>query len=97
MNHFAVVVTIKLKPGMGAKFKPHILKNAAASKREEPDCHRFDVLVTEASPDTYIFYEEYTDAAAFDTHHGMPHYKAFRQATDEMALERKIERCAVIS
>ncbi len=97
MSHFAVVVSIKLKPGMGAQFKPHILKNAAASKREEPDCHRFDVVVAEDSPDTFYFYEEYTNAAAFDTHHGMPHYKAFRQATDEMVSERKVARCMVIS
>ncbi len=96
MSHFAVVVTVKLKPGMGAKFKPHILKNAAAAKREEPDCHRFDVLLAEDSSDLYYFYEEYTDAAAFETHRSMPHYKAFRQATDEMVLERKVQRCAVI-
>ena len=97
MNHFAVVVTIKLKPGMAENFKPHILKNAAASRREEPDCHRFDVVVAEDDPDTFYFFEEYTNAAAFETHHGMPHYKVFRQATDEMVSERKVQRCTVIS
>ena len=97
MNHFAVVVTVKLKPGMTDQFRPHILSNAAASKRNEPDCHRFDVLVAEEDADTVIFYEEYTDAAAFDTHHNTGHYKAFRQATDDMVLDKHITRCSVIS
>ena len=97
MNHFAVVVTVKLKPGMADQFRPHILKNAAASKDSEPDCHRFDVLVVEEDADTIIFYEEYTDAAAFETHHKTAHYKAFRQATDDMVLDKQIARCGVIS
>lgn len=97
MNHFAIIVTIKLKPGAGDDFRRHILVNAAASKRDEPDCHRFDVLVSEDDEDTLFFYEEYTDAAAFDTHHNTEHYKNFRQATDDIVLERKIQRCSVIS
>lgn len=97
MNHFAVVVTVKLKPGMADQFRPHILKNAAAAKRDEPGCHRFDVLVAEEDVDTIIFYEEYADAAAFETHHNTEHYKAFRQATDDMVIDKHITRCSVIS
>lgn len=97
MNHFVVVVTYKLKPGMADKFRPHILKNAAASKRNEPDCHRFDVLVIEDDADTFMFYEEYSNAAAFDTHHNTAHYKAFRQAVDDMVLDRGVKRCTHIS
>ncbi|MFQ5937249.1 MAG: putative quinol monooxygenase [Acidiferrobacterales bacterium] len=97
MTHFAVVVTIKVKSGMADQFRQHILPNGEASIRDEPDCHRFDVLVAEDDPDTFVFYEQYTNPAAFDTHHSMAHYKTFRQATDDIVVDRKIQRCSVIS
>ncbi len=97
MNHFAIIVTIKLKPGTAAEFRRHILPNAAAAKRDEPDCHRFDVLAAEDDENTMFFYEEYTDASALEAHRNTPHYKAFREATDDIVLERTIQRCSVIS
>lgn len=97
MSHFAIIVTIKLKPGTAADFRRHILVNAAAAKRDEPDCHRFDVLVSEDDGNTLFFYEEYTDADALEEHRKTPHFKSFRETTDEMVLERTIQRCSVIS
>jgi quinol monooxygenase YgiN len=97
MSHFAVVVTVNLKPGIADEFRSHILTNATASKRDESGCHRFDVLATEHDADTIIFYEEYTDAAAFDAHRETAHYKALREATDDMVLTKHIQRCHVIS
>ena len=96
MNHFVAVVTLKLKPGTANEFLSHILRNAKASEREEPDCHRFDVLATE-DDDTFIFYEEYTNAAAFDAHHGTAHFRAFREVIDTAVLERTITRCTHIT
>ena len=93
MNHFAVIVSIKLKPGTAEDFYPHIIENAAASTRNEPDCHRFDVVVAEDDNHELYFYEEYTDAAAFEAHRNTPHYETFRQATDDMVLERVVHRC----
>jgi quinol monooxygenase YgiN len=55
------------------------------------------VLATEHDADTIIFYEEYTDAAAFDAHRETAHYKALREATDDMVLTKHIQRCHVIS
>ena len=54
MNHFAVIVSIGLKPGTAEAFYPHIIENATASRRDEPDCHRFDVVVAE--DDTHQLY-----------------------------------------
>ncbi len=93
MSHFAVIVSIKLKPGAAEEFYPHIIKNAAASRRDEPDCHRFDVVVAEDDNHQLYFYEEYTDAAAFEAHRNTPHYETFRQATDNMVSERIVHRC----
>jgi autoinducer 2-degrading protein len=95
VSRFAIIVTIKLKPGTAPEFRRLILVNAAAS-RQEPDCHRFDVLVSEEDENTLFFYEEYTNAEALEAHRGTPHYQAFREATDEMVLDRKIQRCSVV-
>ena len=93
MNHLAVIVSIRLKPDTAADFYAHIIENAAASRRDEPDCHRFDVVVAEDDNHQLYFYEEYTDATAFEAHRSTPHYAKFRQATDDMVLERVVHRC----
>ena len=97
MNHFAIIVTIKLKPGTADDFRAHVLDNARAARRDEPDCHRFDVLLSENDADTLFFYEEYTESGSLDAHRETPHYKKFREATDHMVAERSIERCSVLS
>lgn len=96
MSHFAIIVTIKLKPGTTDEFRQRIVTNAAAS-RQEPDCHRFDVLVSKDDENTLFFYEEYTNPEALEAHRTTQHFKAFREATDDMVLERQIQRCSVIS
>ncbi len=96
MSHLAVVVTIRLKPGTADDFRALILENAAASRQYEPGCHRFDVLVAEDDGDTFVFYEEYSDAAAFEAHRESPHFKAYWQATKAMIDDRLIQRCSVI-
>ncbi len=96
MSQFAIFVTIKLKPGLGDAFRPHILENAAAAVRDEPACHQFQVLTAEDDPDTYHFYEVYSDAAALDRHREQPHYKKFIAATQDMMAERIIARLSLI-
>ena len=97
MSHFAVIVTIELKPGTSDDFRRLILENAAAAKRDEPGCRRFDVLAPEGGGETFIFYEEYTDAEAFATHRQTPHFKKYSDATAAMIAQRAIRRCSVIS
>lgn len=96
MDRFAIFVTIKLKPGSGAAFRPIILENAEASVREEETCLQFQVLTAEDDPDTYFFYEVYTNAQALESHRETAHYKKFRAGTEEMVVDRSIQRCAVI-
>jgi (4S)-4-hydroxy-5-phosphonooxypentane-2,3-dione isomerase len=97
VNRFAIFVTIKLKPGSGTTFRPLILENAEAARRDEEDCLQFQVLTDEGDPDTYFFYEVYTDAAALDAHRETPHYKKYMAAAGPMIAERAIQRCTLIS
>ncbi|MCZ6607885.1 MAG: putative quinol monooxygenase [Alphaproteobacteria bacterium] len=97
MTHFALIVTVMVFPGTAEDFGAPVLDNARAGRRDEPDCHRFDVLVSEDDADPLFFYEEYTEAGSLDAHRETPHYKKFRDATDHMVAERSIERCSVLS
>lgn len=95
-DKFAILVTIKLKPGMTEAFRPHILKNAEASVRDEADCHQFQVMSSLDEPDEFVFYEVYSDEAALERHRQQPHFQAYLKQTSEMIAERTVKRCAVI-
>ena len=95
MSRFAIFVTIKLHAGKAKEFKPHILANAQAAVRDEPDCHLFHVLQSEDDPDTFFFYEVYTNAGSLDVHREQPHFKKFFEDADHMVAERTIQRVTV--
>lgn len=89
---FAIVVTVTLKPGAAKAFLPHILQNAEASRRDEPDCLQFQVLKSEDRPDSFVFYEVYTDEAALERHRQSPHFTAYIRAAGDMIVERVVQR-----
>ena len=93
---YAIFVTMRLKAGMGDAFRTHILKNAEATRRDEPGNHRFDVLVAEDDPDRYHFFEVYTDKAALVAHRQTPHFQAYAEATKDMVSERTVQACHLI-
>ena len=95
-DKFAILVTVKLKPGMAARYRPNILKNAEAAVRDEPDCHQFQVMTAIDDPDTFFFLEVYSDEAALEHHRAQPHFVAYTESTREMVAERVVERCSVI-
>ena len=95
MSRFAIFVTIKLHPGKADEFKPHILANARAAVRDEPECHLFHVLQSEDDPDTIFFYEVYTSAESLDVHREQPHFKKFFEDANHMVAERTIQRVTV--
>ncbi|MCK5445840.1 MAG: antibiotic biosynthesis monooxygenase [Rhodospirillaceae bacterium] len=93
---FAIIVTIKLKPGHADAFRPLILKNANAAVRDEADCHQFQVMNPMDDPDTFKFYEVYSDEAALDNHRQQPHFLEFVEATKDMVAEKTVLSCNVI-
>ncbi len=95
MSQFAIFVTIKLKPGNAAAFRPLILENAEAAVRDEEECHQFQVLTDEANPETFYFYEVYTNAGSLDNHRQTPHYQKYDAASRDLIAERTIQRCTV--
>ena len=97
MNRFAIFVTVKLKPGMADQFRPIIEENAAAAVRDEPECRQFHVLQNNEDPDTFHFYEVYTEAGSLDAHRDTPHYKKYDTGTASMIAEKSIQRVSVLN
>jgi len=95
VSQFAIFVTIKLKPGNTDAFRALILENAEAAIRDEEMCQQFQVLNDESDPDTFFFYEVYTDAAGLDKHRETPHYQKYIAASDAMIADRNIQRCTL--
>ena len=87
---YAIFVTMQLKEGMGVEFRPHILRNAEAARREESENHQFSVLVAEDDTDRYHFYEVYSTKDALEAHRETPHFKAYVAATKDMVVERHV-------
>jgi len=55
--------------------------DAEASLANEPGCLQFDVVVQQGQdPAVVLFYEVYSDRAAFEAHLQTPHLAAFREA-----------------
>ncbi len=97
MSQFAIFVTIKLKPGTADDFRPLIEENAEAAVRDEVDCLQFQVMTAEDDPETYFFYEVYTDAGSLENHRQTPHYQKYMAAAEDMIAERSIQRCDLLA
>lgn len=88
----AITVEFRVKPEAIDAFRSLLLENAAISVRDEPDCHRFDVLSPTHADDggTFFLYELYKDRAAFAAHLASAHFKDFDQATRDLVLQKTV-------
>jgi (4S)-4-hydroxy-5-phosphonooxypentane-2,3-dione isomerase len=88
MAMFSLVVQVEIRPERRDEFLAAIADNAAASVRDEPGCHRFDVCSVESDPSRFVFYELYADADAFAAHRAAPHFTAWREAADRTLVSQ---------
>ena len=82
-----LVVSLKVKPEMRAKFLEAAEDDSTCSVRDEPGCLRFDVVQDQAYPNHFFFYEVYRDEAALEAHRKTPHYPRWRQAAEVCLAE----------
>jgi (4S)-4-hydroxy-5-phosphonooxypentane-2,3-dione isomerase len=90
MNGHVITVDFNLHPGALGKFLPLIVENANRSRRVEPGCERFDVLVPKDSADRVLLYEIYRDKAAFGEHLKAAHFLEFNAASASLVKDKKI-------
>jgi quinol monooxygenase YgiN len=78
---FVVLPRFTVEEGHLAAFLAAARADAEASVAQEPGCLQFDVVVDRSSsPSEVVFYEVYTDRAAFEAHLQTSHLEAFRAA-----------------
>ncbi len=90
-GRYAIIVEFDLHPGAYEAFLGHLAKNAEASVRMEPGCHRFDVLTPrQGGSERVTLYEIYSDRAAFDDHLRTPHFLAFKEAVGGLVQRQTV-------
>jgi quinol monooxygenase YgiN len=75
-----LAVEFKIHPDNADQFRAAILKQAANSLSQEPDCLQFDVCFGIDDPANFFLYEKYTNQAAVDAHRKTPYFAEFRSA-----------------
>ena len=89
--NYVVLPSFDVQEGNLEAFLTAARADAAASLADEPDCLQFDIAVDRAaSPVCVVFYEVYTDRAAFERHLEMPHLAAFRDSL-HLCSERPVQ------
>ncbi len=92
----AIWVKARIKPAQRQRFLEAIEADALGSERDEPGCHRFNVLQDEQDLNVYYFYEVYEDQAALEAHRAMPHYAVWRAAADTLEGPTEATRCKTV-
>lgn len=92
---FVVTALFEIKPGHAEAFRAGVLRNAAASLRDEPGCRRFDVCFSEDGSGCFL-YELYDDRAAFDQHMRTGHFAEFDRAAGGMISGKRLETYLLI-
>lgn len=97
MAAFALIVDVHVPAENRDKLLAVALEDAKCSVRDEPNCHRFDVLVPNDTDDRLALYEIYTDEAALDFHRQTPHLKKWRAAVEELGAKTSATRCDLVN
>jgi quinol monooxygenase YgiN len=94
---FSLTVQVEVRPEDREEFLGAITTNAAASVRDEPGCHRFDVTAVEGDPNRFVLHELYDDADAFEAHKRAPHFAVWRQVADRVLISQVNTRGSLIA
>ena len=95
MSRFAIIVEFELLEGGFDIFHQEVLRNGEASKREEPGCQTFDILVPNKEENRIVLYETYDDEEAFQEHLQTKHFKDFSDRVSGLVTDRKITKFSV--
>ena len=95
MSRFAIIVEFDLLEGSFDLFHQEAMKNAGASKNEEPGCQVFDVLIPNREKNRIVLYDVYDSEAAFQEHLMTRHFKDFSNRVSGLVRDRKLNKFGV--
>jgi len=78
-----IVARVKVKEGQEAAFIS-VAGVLVEATRKEPGCLFYTLYQSPMDPKSFIFYEEYKDQAAFESHGSSDHFKIFADAIGDM-------------
>ncbi len=93
---FTLLVQVEVRPECLDDFAHAAAENARASVRLDRGCLRFDVLQSMDAPTRWVFYEAYSDQAAWEQHRLSPHFVAYKAVADRALLSREATRLSPV-
>jgi quinol monooxygenase YgiN len=81
-----VVAKIRAAKGKGDALAALLQEQAAVVRKAEPGCLVYRPHRSRKDPDLFLFYEQYTDDAAFDAHRKAPHLATYRERREREGL-----------
>lgn len=87
---FVVTVNYQINPDHVEEFRAAILKNAAASRRDEPGCGQFDVCFSDDGQKCFL-YEVYRNSDAFANHRSSAHFKEYDSTVKDWVVSKRVE------
>ena len=85
-NVVTVVARIRAVAGKGDALEALFAEQAAAVRKAEPGCLCYRVHRGTIDPELFLFYETYSDEAAFESHRQSSHLAAYRQRREREGL-----------
>lgn len=92
---FVITVHFEITAGHEQEFARAVLTQAQNSLDREQDCHVFDVCVALEAPGSFFLYEQYTDAAAFESHCASAHFKSFDERVRPWVASKAVQKWLV--
>ena len=84
-------VDIDVAPGEIDHYLAALEENGAASVKQEPGCHTFNITVSQKDPNHVFIFEVYDNAAALEAHRATDHFKKYAATTKDLAAKRDIK------
>ena len=85
-NVVTVIARIRAAKGKGDALAALLAEQVRAVLDAEPGCLVYRAHRATHDPELFLFYEMYTDDAAFDAHRKAPHLAAYRQRRESEGL-----------
>ena len=85
-NVLTVVARLRAARGKGDALAALLSEQAVVVLKAEPGCLVYRAHRSTKDPELFLFYETYSDDAAFEAHRNAPHLAAFRQRREKEAL-----------
>jgi autoinducer 2-degrading protein len=84
-----IAVTYVIREGCETRAEA-FMRELTAATRAEPGCRTYGIHRSLEHPRTYLFFEEYDDAAAFEAHRASPHFARLGKNGLQTIMESRI-------